>query len=68
MSYDFDTLFQEYITETGPDAIFGPPTIEGFIDSTYALIEDAIDDGKEIDPSWSFIIKTYDDMKSTDAS
>ena len=65
MTYSFDKLFQEFITDTGPDHIFGPPTHQGFADATYAQLYDAWDDGTEPDPKWIYIIETWESMITT---
>ncbi len=60
MSYDFQALYQSYLESTGPEGDFGPPTLEGFIDSTIGLINNDIDDNVDVNPEYIFILDYYD--------
>ena len=53
MSFDFDTLYKEYLA---CDDLDGPTkTMQTFVNDTYGSIDDRLDDGLEPDEAHLFI-------------
>jgi hypothetical protein len=53
MTFDFDTLFTEYLATCDDWGL--PRTMQGFVNATYGSIDDRLDDGLEPEQSHLFI-------------
>jgi hypothetical protein len=54
MTYDFDTLYQEYLSDPNVQAL-GYTSVRSFVTQNNGILNDLIDDGHEIDPVTLFI-------------
>ena len=54
MSYDFDTLYREYLSDPNVQAL-GYTSLRTFISQNNGILNDLIDDGYEIDTITLFI-------------
>ena len=65
MSYDFDTLFSEYVQYSNENNI-SLTSVQDFIDMTNAMINDRLDDGEDPRPQDLFIMGYVSDMLKDD--
>ena len=59
MSYDFDTLFQEFISDPITKQSGFPQTHTGFVTYCSLMYNDAVDDGIAPDPMWVWVLGNH---------
>ncbi len=62
MTYSFDSLYQDWVTEVTTNVPSTPSTsltVERFVEGVQADIEDMINEGDEVPESHLFVIENY---------
>ena len=56
MTYDFDTLYQEYVSHTLEYCSYKSPSVNDFIEESLAMVNSRLQDGEDPRPQDLFVL------------
>ena len=56
MTYDFNTLYQEYVSDTLEHCSYKSPSMDDFINESMAMVNSRLQDGEDPRPQDLFIL------------